>query len=498
LVGHSGADDLVNTIVSIDTNNDSEERHHLTRRPQCPACGAATLYSAQCSPSCTLRGRLTRFTDGGAYRARSSEETLVDWECLSDPLVGVVHDLKPLPMDDAVSSHVYVSRYGSDPAWGVPRLLESGLERASGKGWRDAQARVSAIGEAIERYSAVFQGDEPRIIASLEQLDESAIHPNLCTLFSQTQYESREEWNRRHPERHRVPLPLDPTTRIEWTPVWSLSREKRRYLPTMLLYSGYPDQQGLAFCPADPNGGAAGNSREEALLQGVLELIERDSLALWWYNRVSRPEVDLAAIGHELPVSLIERYRSRGRDLWVLDLTSDLEIPCFAAVSRRTDFWREAIVLGFGAHLDASIAFTRALLELDQVLAHVRAAERSGALSRTLDQWLRDATVANQPYLVPAALPRTRLDELPRLAADDVAENIEICERLLKRHELELFVLDQTRPDIGVPVMKAVVPGLRPFQARFAQGRLYTAPVRSGWLAQARQEDEMNPIGFFL
>jgi ribosomal protein S12 methylthiotransferase accessory factor len=63
---------------------------------------------------------------------------------------------------------------------------------------------------------------------------------------------------------------------------------------------------------------------------------------------------------------------------------------------------------------------------------------------------------------------------------------------------MEIMLLDQTRPDIGVSVMKVIVPGLRHFRRRLAPGRLYTVPVAAGWLQQPSLETELNPIGFFL
>jgi ribosomal protein S12 methylthiotransferase accessory factor len=59
-------------------------------------------------------------------------------------------------------------------------------------------------------------------------------------------------------------------------------------------------------------------------------------------------------------------------------------------------------------------------------------------------------------------------------------------------------VLDQTRPDIGLAVVKVVVPGMRHFWARLAPGRLYEVPVRLGWLERPLDEDELNPIPIFF
>jgi ribosomal protein S12 methylthiotransferase accessory factor len=135
---------------------------------------------------------------------------------------------------------------------------------------------------------------------------------------------------------------------------------------------------------------------------------------------------------------------------------------------------------------------------MDQVLTCLTAAERAGTLGLTLHRWLNEATLADQPYLAPGPCGAKRYADFPFRATGDIGEDIRACAQLLARRDMEVFVLDQTRPDIGVPVMKVIVPGLRHFRARFAPGRLYTAPVEAGWLGQPRRETELNPICFFL
>ena len=478
-------------ILSFAPAGKSLRKHRVPRRPQCPACGDAGLYE-----------RLSTLPllppVGVAYLAGDEVATLPRFECLVDPLVGVVRDLRRLPSEDGAPLHVYVARYGTDPVNDDRVLSETGLHRGSGKGMTDVEARVSALGEAIERYSGVFQGDEPRFRASLNALGPAAIHPNECMQFSETQYRQRERPDAAAEPTPDVPPPFDPEAPIEWTAARSLSGDDCRYLPTMLLYSGYPLQGQAAYCVPDPSGSAAASSREEALLRGVLELVERDSLALWWYNRVARPGVGLSRCSDAWCESLVAHYRSHGRDLWAIDITSDIGIPTFAALSRRTVAGPERIVLGFGAHLDAAVALRRALAEMDQVLTGIASEERAGALGLTQDRWLREATVANQPYLAPSPAPAVRPDDLPALATNDLARDLALCEAFLARRGLRLLFLDQTRPDIGIPVIKAIVPGLRHFRTRFASGRLYTAPVEAGWLDQPRLESDLNPIGFFL
>lgn len=121
------------------------------------------------------------------------------------------------------------------------------------------------------------------------------------------------------------------------------------------------------FCFADSNGNAAGGTLEDAILQGFLELVERDSVAIWWYNRLQRPSVDLASFNEPYLLDLQAWYATQQRELWVLDLTTDLNIPAFAAVSRYIGGEQEYIIAGYGAHFDAKIAILRAVTEVNQM-----------------------------------------------------------------------------------------------------------------------------------
>ena len=77
-------------------------------------------------------------------------------------------------------------------------------------------------------------------------------------------------------------------------------------------------------------------------------------------------------------------------------------------------------------------------------------------------------------------------------------EDINHCRSIIEEQGMEMLVLDQTRADVGMPVVKVVVPGLRHFWARYAPGRLYDVPVKMGWVGRPLREEELNPIPIFV
>ncbi|EPX60008.1 hypothetical protein D187_002094 [Cystobacter fuscus DSM 2262] len=494
----SGLEDV---LVTLDTRALQTEHHAVVRRPQCPACGNPRLMEERQLRPFQLESQRKRFTQDGGHRLISPEETLRLHQHHVSRLTGVVQQLKPIHTGEGELAPIIDSGPNFARRSQELELLKQTLRnRSTGKGKTWAQARASGLCEAIERYCGVFQGDEARHWDTFQGLGEEALHPQPLLGFSERQYRLREQWNATSASRiHQVPHPFDEGQRVEWSPVWSLTQRRRRYVPTAYCYYGYSDG-APAFCWADSNGCAAGNSLEEAILQGFLELAERDGVALWWYNRVRRPLVRLEDFDEPYFHELARSYQRMGREFWVLDLTTDLGIPTFAALSRDMTRAPERISMGFGAHLEARLGILRALTEMNQFLPllELSAAGASPGESE-FTRWLETATLAQHPYLAPSegALADTAAYRA-QPGSEDLREDVEHCVERARRLGLETLVLDQTRPDVGLSVVRVIVPGLRHMWPRLGPGRLHDVPVRLGWLSQPTPEEQLNPVGIFI
>ncbi|AUX40930.1 hypothetical protein SOCE26_023320 [Sorangium cellulosum] len=481
-IAAGGAGLLDGRLVSLDLSRAETGQHVVTRRPQCPACGDPAAASARAAAPVRLERRPKRFTDDGGHRTASPEETYTRARHLVSPISGIVASLGPLEGRDHPLRPVYGAVYRVCPAAGSPSFDD--FHRASGgKGKTAAEARAGALCEAIERCSATFEGDEPLIRARRAELGGAALHPHDLQRFSEAQYRDRRAINARTPDpRRHVPLPFREEVAIDWAPAWSLTREERRYLPAAYCYLHLPVPPGERFATFNPSGHAAGNCLEEAILHGFLELVERDAVALWWYNRAARPAVDLRSFEEPYFEALEGHYRALGQRLWVLDVTTDLGVPAFVAAARAAGAGR--LTLGFGCHLEARLGVQRALTELNQLFDP----QPSGPASS------QDATPEGAGYLLPAAgAPPRRRDDFEGAKAGDLLDDIAGCVARAARAGLEVVVLDQTRPDTGLSAVKVVVPGLRHFWPRFGPGRLYDVPVQLGWLTRPTREEELNP-----
>ncbi|MBE9044818.1 TOMM precursor leader peptide-binding protein [Pleurocapsales cyanobacterium LEGE 10410] len=496
--------ELEGSLITYDALKLRMNSHALIKRPQCPSCGLiANGLNGKPLPIVLGRRKKTFVTDGG-HRCVAPEETLRKYQHLIDPITGVVRSLQKVSPKFSPLFHSYVARHHcelTELEW--LRINISG--RSAGKGKTDTQARASALCESLERYSGVFQGDEIRYKNSYKQLGEQAIHPNACMNFSLVQYDNRHQWHESCSSfSQSIPEPFDEKREREWTRVWSLTHQVFKYLPTAYCYYGYPQQTSKADCWADSNGCAAGNTLEEAIIQGFMELVERDCVALWWYNRTKHPAIDLDSFDEPYFQALQDYYQTLQRDLWVIDITSDLNIPTFAAISRRTDSEVEDLVLGYGAHFDPVIAIGRALTEVNQILPAVLSSKADGttqylSYEPLAIEWWKTATVKNQPYLNPNdSLPIKVGKDYPRIWNNDLLDDIKLCQHLVEERGMEMLVLDQTRPDIGLKVVKVIVPGLRHFWRRLGSGRLYEVPVQLGWLDAPLTEEQLNPYPMWM
>ena len=480
--------DLRDHIVSFDLLGSTVARHYVAARPQCPTCGQKKLQNPRRAPQPIVLGDGAKLimTSGG-YRTVSSRATVARFGKHVSPLTGVVTRLERIDADLPMNTNFFAQHNFSAPAQNIDQL-RSGLSGGSfGKGSTAEQGEASALMEAIERYSGIFQGDEIRTARRFSDFAPGeAILPNDVQLFSEAQIRTRHE-----PVLHDstpVPDPIDPSAKIDWSPVWSLRDNRFKYLPTSFLYFFY---SGPAAFHTDSNGCAAGNTREEAIVQGFLELVERDAYAIWWYNRLRRAELDLTAFDDSYVRDVQTQFADAGRKLWVLDVTSDLGIPTYVAIMHWMKDGQENIEFGSGAHFDRRIALLRALTELSQFLSIGLMGGGSGE-KPSLDG-VTPLRLENYPFLVPAKNPIVPPAAGIKLA-DNTRDQVLACVDIASRAGLDFLVLDQTRPDVEVPVVRVIAPGLRHFYRRFGPGRLYDIPVKLGLLDRPLPESELTPF----
>jgi ribosomal protein S12 methylthiotransferase accessory factor len=258
-------------------------------------------------------------------------------------------------------------------------------------------------------------------------------------------------------------------------------------VPLAYCYAEVPVVSGIRFTRPCGNGVAAGTCLEEALLQGLLELVERDAAAIWWYNRLRRPGVELGSFDEPYFAALVSDYLRLGWKVWALDLTHDLGITACVALAHHTE--SDRFTIGFGCHLQPRLAVQRALTELNQLFEPTATRRAPWDAER----------MPSRDFLFPDPdRPAVAASQLPSFDGADLRADLEHAVSRLEAAGLEVMAVDKTRPDVGMSVIQAIVPGLRHFWPRFGPGRLYDVPPALAWLPRPLVEAELNPVPLFL
>lgn len=201
---------------------------------------------------------------------------------------------------------------------------------------------------------------------------------------------------------------------------------------------------------ASANGLASGNTQAEATLHGLYEVVERDA--------VRRAE-KAGPVGRIAPESvpgrageLLEQLRTAEAQVDVFVLPSPTGVPCFGATVRNASFSVPAT--GYGCHLDRDVALCRAITEAAQLRASVIAGSRDDLIAGPDE----GRGVSPAPF---GPVPTLDLDEVPSLARPDLdADLADVVARVTSLTGCSPLAVDHTRPDLGVPAVHVVCPGL--------------------------------------
>lgn len=340
---------------------------------------------------------------------------------------------------------------------------------ASGRGLTPEACRTSALGEAIELVSCCAWADEPLVRATEAELGPVALSPEALNGFSDAQIDERDAWNETYGGFDWRPSRRDPARALDWVPVNDAFGGAAAYAPADFAFIGRRaagDPEAVAI--GDSNGCAVGSTPEAARLSALLELIERDATARWWYGRRRRPPIAPGAAG--IDATLCDWLRERARRTWLFDITSDLEVPVVAAASSETD-GRE-VALGFAAALDRTVAATAALTELVQLERSVALAGALGDAAGLWALWRRRVDMSLPPLDAVSALP----PQAPPAGADLTAGSLSAVLEACARNGTDLWFCDMSRAALGLPAVRALSTTVCHSKPRLRRPRLHMSP----------------------
>lgn len=489
--------DQPNELSLYDCAKNEYEYHPVISLPYCDCCGQPEdVANLRKEPPHTLEHVDLVLHDGG-LRSRSADDVLPDLEPYVSDVTGVVRNLMPaVPRVDGLEVY-YAGENLAVPASNIAELRQGLRSACAGKGYTRSQAKVSAIGEAMERFCGTHSPElcTPDAVSKASDLGDRCFPPQQLGNYSDRQYADREKWNSLGVHYAYIP-PKYRDEVIEWTKVYSIiDPSDTRYVPSSGCWYNYPNS--VSYLPGDSNGCASGSNYSEAIVQGLLEIVERDSVAIWWYNKLMLPEINISSFKNKFFDRWAKKYSELGRHLWVLDATLDTRIPCAVAVSadRRTN---GEILFAFGAHPVLETAVSRAISEMNQFVSGLLSFKNGNELNQfdplQLRWWKTEKLDSNTHLLPSSCQPTTSSShrENPQL------KTLDGLVRQVVESGFSPYVLDQSRPDVPLKVTKVFVPGMYHFWPRFYGDRLYNLPVRLGLREEPLSEQQLNQFPMFL
>jgi YcaO-like protein with predicted kinase domain len=244
---------------------------------------------------------------------------------------------------------------------------------------------------------------------------------------------------------------------IQRSPVW---------LPYEMVHANYtlPFPPGSGCFTASTNGLASGNHRLEAISHGICEVVERDAISLWNQKDKKRRRatgLDLESVDDPACCEILARYTRAGIDVKVWDITTDAAIASFYCLIVDREDPSSHTADGAGSHLAREVALLRALTEAAQVRTTFIAGSREDLPLDDYARSTRSKKLQDFRTLMDWHAPVRSFRQVPTVEAETFADDVaEALGRLRSVGIKEVAVVDLTKPEYGLPVVRVVIPGL--------------------------------------
>jgi YcaO-like protein with predicted kinase domain len=325
------------------------------------------------------------------------------------------------------------------------------LSTSQGKGLSLTAAKASALMEATELYHA-----------------ETLTLPLKLNTYSELQSTGHRLVEVNALPRSRVRA-FSVDQALPWVEGFNLIDGTTAWLPFELVHTNYtlPARLSSGTFNATSNGLASGNTLMEAVLHGIYEIVERDATALWALGdpgRRAKRYLDLDSVDNPDNCDLLERFSSAGVGVAVWETTSDLGMPAFtcAIVDRQEHRLHPShSASGMGCHLDRRVALSRALTEAAQSRLTVTAGSRDDVPSSAYPRFTGNDSAGEIRELLARGGGERCFGDVPSYDHETLHEDFEwVVERLTSAGLDEIMVVNLERSDLGIPVVRVVIPGL--------------------------------------
>lgn len=364
-------------------------------------------------------------------------------------------------------------------------------------------ATERALAEALERYSLSHYDPQNFIQGTFEDVKyKNPLDIRKLENFSKKQLQDP-VYFKNHYFNHK--------TKFGWVSAKSLLDLQERLVPAQLAFLFYETGEGEPIIrQTTTNGAAAGSSWEMAAHNAICENIERDSLMIFWFNRLAPPKIDLSSITDQKTKDVINQCRRYRINLTLFDITTDLNVPVFLGMVLDDIKGRYAVHVSPRADLDSDAAIFHAIVDSLKVgvsknvsMDEINAAGRKAPNLCTLEDrklfWANPERRKDIEFLFEGP---TRTVPENNFGATSYSEKLAELKRIFKSRQSEICLVDVTAPiarESGLTVLMSIIPELYPLYLNehfkyLGVKRLYNAPVKMGYLKNPRKEEEMNLV----
>ena len=324
---------------------------------------------------------------------------------------------------------VFFSRCGRDA------MAMTGTKKQMGKGATPAQAEASAVMELAERFSFFSFCNTPANFTYARRCDlQDPVLP--FNMIAKSVHDTSDVLAVVENIFDRLPM--------RWTWAYNLTRSEAVLVPFDWFYA-----------INEFNGPSAGNCSEEALSQGICEIVERHVSSLVSQNQLAVSGVNLDSASDPAVVEMVRKYRRAGINLYVSDFTLDMGVPSIGILAYDpTTFPNHSeIVWTAGTTPDPQKALSRSLTEVAQLAGDFNTDANYVASGLPKFRTLDEAHYIMQP-------PRMiDISDLPDLSNDNIKVEVTNLVAALQTRELEVIVIDTLHDQLQIPAYYTIVPG---------------------------------------
>jgi ribosomal protein S12 methylthiotransferase accessory factor len=332
---------LIENLITLETS-----LHAVLPLPDCDVCGGAR--GAAVDPP-------AKAPDLDAARSPAELRRLLAG--VVDARTGIVTSIVLGSQDSPHWVDLPIAATATVGSYGHCTLHDHGdSSDGSGKGLTPVRAMISAVGEAIERYSAARVDRRAIVHAPASALPGDALDPARLSLYAEHQYQA--------PDFPFARLAAD--TAIDWTPGTWLDTGERVYLPALPTYYDYPSRPEELFCQVTSNGLAAGPTFAAASQHAALELIERDAFTLTWLARLPARRILLDESVDAVIRDVAGQLADAAVELRLYLLDAGLHVPVVMCVVFGDGVRWPGATVALAAHQSPRAAIEKAILEQGQ------------------------------------------------------------------------------------------------------------------------------------